>query len=154
MPTQSKATKASKSPQSAPKGKASAPKTRGKAKGSKLPLTPAVAAPSEPKAIASSALKTPATEPGLAQGPAAKAPEAPRMPAPELQAQSEAPAKAPNWPTVAAFQRALAQAGHYGGLWDGQYGPWTRQAVLGFQRSQGLVATGEPTPATLSALGF
>lgn len=150
MPTQSKAPKASKSPHAAPKGKASAPKTRGRSKGSKLPLTPALVAPPQED--------RPQAAPQAKPGPAEAA--APSALHPEAPVTAEGPhAKPPTssstpLPTVASFQRALATAGHYGGLWDGHYGPWTRRAVASFQHSQGLSPTGEPTPATLRALGF
>lgn len=56
--------------------------------------------------------------------------------------------------TIGQFQKRLYELGFYGGHWDGHYGALTKQGVARFQASKGLVADGEPTPATLAALGF
>ncbi|MFN2509282.1 MAG: peptidoglycan-binding protein [Chthoniobacterales bacterium] len=51
-------------------------------------------------------------------------------------------------------QGELRQRGYYRGSLDGQYGPLTRSALLGFQRDNGLAVTGEIDEATLFALGL
>jgi hypothetical protein len=54
--------------------------------------------------------------------------------------------------TIRALQRALSTKGFNPGSVDGQLGPSTMDAVLAFQRSEGL-ATGELTLQTLNKLG-
>lgn len=56
--------------------------------------------------------------------------------------------------TIGMFQKRLHEQGYYQGWWDGHYGPLTKQAVASFQAAHGLHPDGEPTPATLQALGF
>jgi peptidoglycan hydrolase-like protein with peptidoglycan-binding domain len=55
---------------------------------------------------------------------------------------------------VYEFQQRLAERGFYHGVVDGEYGPHTRMAVAACQRAHGLAVDGEPTAATLQALGF
>ncbi|MDB5099113.1 MAG: putative peptidoglycan binding domain [Cyanobacteria bacterium RYN_339] len=82
----------------------------------------------------------------LANQPMEKAPEATKAEGPV--------AKATAVLTVGMFQKALYNHGFYGGHWDGNYGPLTKSAVRSFQAAKGLPVDGEPTPATLTALGF
>ncbi len=49
---------------------------------------------------------------------------------------------------VAEVQRKLSVLGYYTGAIDGIFGPLTRQAVVAFQRDQGLVADGIVGPRT------
>jgi len=56
--------------------------------------------------------------------------------------------------TVKAIQRALRQAGFNPGPIDGEFGPQTQAAVLGFQAARGLVPDGEVGPKTAKALGI
>jgi membrane-bound lytic murein transglycosylase B len=51
-----------------------------------------------------------------------------------------------------ALQTALNRRGFDSGQADGQFGPATRKALQQFQRSEGLVADGYPTPALLTRL--
>jgi peptidoglycan hydrolase-like protein with peptidoglycan-binding domain len=51
-------------------------------------------------------------------------------------------------------QRELHRLGLYRGPADGSWGPRSRAALVRFQQSRGLQASGEFNPATLSALGF
>lgn len=53
---------------------------------------------------------------------------------------------------VAELQRRLKNLNYYTGAVDGEFGPLTADAVLRFQRSQGLTADGVVGPATLSAI--
>lgn len=53
---------------------------------------------------------------------------------------------------VAEYQRLLKEAGYYRGAIDGIPGPLTRQAILRFQRDQGLAVDGVVGPSTLAAL--
>jgi peptidoglycan hydrolase-like protein with peptidoglycan-binding domain len=55
---------------------------------------------------------------------------------------------------VRGIQRRLRQNGFYSGRVDGVWGPATQNALLQFQRSRGLEATGQLNPTTISALGF
>jgi hypothetical protein len=55
---------------------------------------------------------------------------------------------------IANVQQALQQQGYYQGELDGTFGPMTRQALLDYQRDNGLPVTGEIDRDTLSALGF
>jgi peptidoglycan L-alanyl-D-glutamate endopeptidase CwlK len=52
------------------------------------------------------------------------------------------------------LQKALAARGFYAGSPDGSLGPRTRDAVLAFQRSAGLVPDGIAGPKTSTALGL
>jgi hypothetical protein len=56
--------------------------------------------------------------------------------------------------TVKAIQRGLRQAGFNPGPIDGELGPQTQAAVLGFQATRGLVQDGEVGPKTAKALGI
>jgi peptidoglycan hydrolase-like protein with peptidoglycan-binding domain len=69
---------------------------------------------------------------------------------------SAAPAMAvsPRPLMVYEFQQRLAERGFYHGVVDGEYGPHTRMAVAACQQAHGLAVDGEPTAATLKALGF
>jgi hypothetical protein len=71
----------------------------------------------------------------------ALAADSPQRPAKVLKAGS-------GGPSVAALQSALGVSA------DGIFGPVTRRAVRGFQRSRGLVVDGIAGPATLAALGL
>jgi peptidoglycan hydrolase-like protein with peptidoglycan-binding domain len=51
-------------------------------------------------------------------------------------------------------QNRLRQLGFYDGPADGVWGPGTQQALERFQRARGLDRVGEPTVATLSAMGI
>ena len=56
--------------------------------------------------------------------------------------------------TLEDAQQQLQQQGFYrAGKVDGRWGPQTRQAVLSFQQSKGLQATGQLDQQTLDALG-
>ncbi len=55
---------------------------------------------------------------------------------------------------VASVQRELQRRGYNPGGIDGQYGPATRRALLGYQRDNGLPVTGEIDEATLESLGL
>lgn len=55
---------------------------------------------------------------------------------------------------VRGIQQRLRQNGFYSGRPDGVWGPRTQNALLRFQRSRGLEATGQLNPTTISALGF
>jgi peptidoglycan hydrolase-like protein with peptidoglycan-binding domain len=55
---------------------------------------------------------------------------------------------------VYEFQQRLSERGFYHGVVDGDYGHHTRMAVAACQRAHGLAVDGEPTAATLQALGF
>jgi len=54
---------------------------------------------------------------------------------------------------VEEAQDLLQQQGFHAGKVDGLWGPQTRQAVLSFQQSKGLQATGELDQQTLDAIG-
>jgi len=57
--------------------------------------------------------------------------------------------------TLEDVQQQLQQQGFYRtGRVDGRWGPQTRQAVLSFQQSKGLQATGQLDQQTLDALGM
>ena len=51
-----------------------------------------------------------------------------------------------------ALQRGLNRAGYDAGTADGVLGPQTEAAILAYQRSNGLAATGQPSPALLARL--
>lgn len=53
---------------------------------------------------------------------------------------------------VRLVQQRLQDLGYYPGLVDGIYGTGTRNALINFQRNQGLTADGVAGPATLAAL--
>ncbi|MEB3209951.1 MAG: peptidoglycan-binding protein [Leptolyngbyaceae bacterium] len=55
-------------------------------------------------------------------------------------------------PAVADLQRRLSSLNYYNGPIDGDFGRLTADAVLRFQRAQGLVADGVVGPATLAAI--
>ncbi len=55
---------------------------------------------------------------------------------------------------VRKIQQALKNKGYYGGSVDGIFGSATRQAVVAFQKDQGLTADGIAGPKTLKALGI
>ena len=55
---------------------------------------------------------------------------------------------------VQSAQRELRRLGFYRGPADGVWGPRSQEALVRFQQSRGLQASGEFNPATLSALGF
>src|SRR5262245_17171851 len=57
-------------------------------------------------------------------------------------------------PEVRTLQEALVQRGFQVGPIDGEFGPLTRAAVVSFQTTQGLPATGIADDATLRALGI
>ena len=57
-------------------------------------------------------------------------------------------------PDVTALQNALTKAGFSPGASDGNFGPGTAQAVIGFQKSKGLSADGVAGPQTQAALGM
>ena len=54
---------------------------------------------------------------------------------------------------VTAVQKKLIQWGYLSGAADGRYGEKTRQAVVAFQRKNGLAADGRVGPATAKAMG-
>jgi len=55
---------------------------------------------------------------------------------------------------VRTVQNRLRQIGFYDGPADGVWGPGTQQALERFQRARGLDHVGEPTAATMSAMGI
>lgn len=55
-------------------------------------------------------------------------------------------------PQVAKIQQLLKDAGFSPGAIDGDFGPATKAAVLGFQKSHGLLADGIVGPKTLAVL--
>jgi hypothetical protein len=55
-------------------------------------------------------------------------------------------------PQVKVLQHALTALGYSPGKADGVYGPSTKQAVMEFQKAQGLTQDGVVGPKTLSAL--
>jgi peptidoglycan hydrolase-like protein with peptidoglycan-binding domain len=54
---------------------------------------------------------------------------------------------------VRKVQQALDKDGFHAGRADGIYGPKTRTALQGFQKSKGITSSGRLTPKTLSDLG-
>jgi peptidoglycan hydrolase-like protein with peptidoglycan-binding domain len=56
--------------------------------------------------------------------------------------------------SVRTVQNRLRQLGFYDGPADGVWGPGTQQALERFQRARGLDHVGEPTGATMSAMGI
>ena len=54
---------------------------------------------------------------------------------------------------VTAVQKKLIQWGYLSGAADGRYGEKTRQAVIAFQRKNGLATDGRVGPATAKAMG-
>lgn len=55
-------------------------------------------------------------------------------------------------PDVIRLQDVLKQLGYYSGASDGHFGPQTKQAVIDFQKAQGLTADGIVGPNTWSKL--
>jgi peptidoglycan hydrolase-like protein with peptidoglycan-binding domain len=55
---------------------------------------------------------------------------------------------------VGAIQRRLAELGYYRGRIDGVWGGGTRAALERFQAAQRIEPNGQPTRATIAALGF
>jgi hypothetical protein len=55
---------------------------------------------------------------------------------------------------ITNVQQALQEQGYYQGELDGTFGPMTRDALLNYQRDNGLPVTGEIDQDTLAALGF
>src|SRR5438105_13994598 len=55
-------------------------------------------------------------------------------------------------PAVRDAQLRLRALGYYDGAVDGLWGPESRQALLDFQRDQGIAASGELNGATTTAL--
>jgi hypothetical protein len=53
---------------------------------------------------------------------------------------------------VLTAQRLLRGLGYYNGPLDGDYGPQTRDAIMRFERSQGMAATGNVSPALLQQM--
>jgi peptidoglycan hydrolase-like protein with peptidoglycan-binding domain len=53
---------------------------------------------------------------------------------------------------IAALQRRLEELGFWPGATDGRYGQLTRQAVMAFQKAEGLGRDGVAGPTTLAAL--
>jgi lipoprotein-anchoring transpeptidase ErfK/SrfK len=97
-----------------------------------------VPAPTTPPAT-----QPPATQPPTTTAPPATQPPTTEPPAPE----SEEPAV-----DVAALQQRLVELGYWLGTPDGRDGPLTRQAVMAFQKAEGLARDGIADPATLAAL--
>jgi peptidoglycan hydrolase-like protein with peptidoglycan-binding domain len=56
--------------------------------------------------------------------------------------------------TVRTVQNRLRQLGFYDGAADGVWGATTQQALEKFQRARGIERVGEPTEATMSAMGI
>ncbi len=57
-------------------------------------------------------------------------------------------------PVIRGVQQRLRVMGFYRGPADGIWGPDTRSALIDFQKSRGLDATGDLTPTTASVLGL
>jgi hypothetical protein len=57
-------------------------------------------------------------------------------------------------PDVEQLQQKLKELGHYTGAVDGRFGALTKNAVMNYQRAQGLVVDGIAGPKTLGALGL
>ena len=55
-------------------------------------------------------------------------------------------------PTPKQVQTALKNADYYTGNIDGKIGPMSKEAILGFQKDNGLVADGKVGPKTWSKL--
>lgn len=55
---------------------------------------------------------------------------------------------------VVRLQKRLKKVGFNPGALDGDFGPATQAALLGFQKSEGLLADGIAGPRTLAALGL
>jgi peptidoglycan hydrolase-like protein with peptidoglycan-binding domain len=102
-----------------------------------------VPAPTTPPAT-----QPPPTQPPPTQPPTTTAPPATVPPTTEpLPAEPEGPAV-----DVAALQQRLTDLGYWLGTPDGRDGPLTRQAVMAFQKAEGLARDGIAGPATLTAL--
>jgi len=99
------------------------------------------------------AAQTQTQQPGPAPA-AAPAVQAQPQPQPQAQPQNQPPSAQPpdqNSPELRA-QVLLDRAHFSSGQIDGQYGSNMRQALMGFQKSRGLQATGKLDQATLDAL--
>jgi hypothetical protein len=134
------------------------------------PAPPAASAPTEaPAQPPGAAAPTAAPSPPTASAPPSEAPsppaasapsEPPPAPANESPAPAEpsddasppAPADSPSGRSVKAAQAAMKQLGYDPGPVDGFFGRQTRNAILRFQRSQHLRATGALDPETWSAI--
>jgi len=55
---------------------------------------------------------------------------------------------------IRGIQRRLSQSGFSAGRADGVWGPSTQRALMRFQQSRGLEASGQLNPTTISALGL
>jgi peptidoglycan hydrolase-like protein with peptidoglycan-binding domain len=55
---------------------------------------------------------------------------------------------------VRNIQTRLKQLGYYGGTVDGVWGPEMQSALTRFQQGQGLQASGQINPATVTAMGL
>jgi peptidoglycan hydrolase-like protein with peptidoglycan-binding domain len=55
---------------------------------------------------------------------------------------------------VRNIQGRLKQLGYYSGGIDGVWGPEMQSALARFQQGQGLQATGQINPATVTAMGL
>ena len=75
--------------------------------------------------------------------------------APERVAATAAQSATPLEPAVIhGVQQRLRVMGFYRGAADGIWGPVTQNALIEFQKSRGLDATGDLTPATASVMGL
>jgi lipoprotein-anchoring transpeptidase ErfK/SrfK len=90
----------------------------------------------------------PATQPPSTRPPPTTAPPATLPPT------TEAPPAEPEEPAVdvAVLQQRLSDLGYWLGTPDGRDGTLTRQAVMAFQKAEGLARDGIAGPATLAAL--
>lgn len=108
------------------------------------------------EAASSQTLETPVAV-TVTMAPAEPTTTAPVEPTAATPAESSSEATpAPEKPvlTIGMFQKKLAEHGYYDGAWDGHYGPYTKLWVARFQAAHSLPVDGEPTPATLAALGL
>jgi hypothetical protein len=62
------------------------------------------------------------------------------------------PPTGPYQPTAKEIQLALKNAGFYAGAVDGKIGPKSQQAIVDFQKANGLTADGKVGPRTWAAL--
>jgi peptidoglycan hydrolase-like protein with peptidoglycan-binding domain len=79
---------------------------------------------------------------------------APPLPARDIAERSKFSGMQPSPELVRQVQQELKEKGHDVGSVDGIYGPQTQQAVMEFQRAQGLPRSGRLDGETLSALGL